>query len=74
MTQAGQLVTAGRENLQSPSEATTHIFQNNITDLYTIDKQEWRYPENDLGVNNIKTITNLHLLDIKESVDTGEYF
>ncbi|MEB7428412.1 hypothetical protein NGC25_14210 [Enterococcus faecalis] len=74
MTQAGQLVTAGRENLQSPSEATTHIFQNNITDLYTIDKQEWRYPENDLGVNNIKTITNLHLLDIKESVDTGGVF
>ncbi|EGO6719911.1 hypothetical protein ELZ35_14460 [Enterococcus faecalis] len=74
MTQAGQLVTAGRENLQSPSEATTQIFQNNITDLYAIDKQEWRYPDNDLGVNDIKTVNNLRLLDIKEAVDTGGLF
>lgn len=41
MGKAGELVSAGREGLQQPSEATLQIFKDNITDLYTIDKQGW---------------------------------
>ncbi|EPI31364.1 pLS20_p028 family conjugation system transmembrane protein [Enterococcus faecalis] len=70
MGQAGELVSAGREGLQQPSEATLQIFKDNITDLYTIDKQGWKYPVNDVGVNDIQKIQNLNLLDISEEVDT----
>lgn len=70
MGQAGELVSAGREGLQQPSEATLQIFKDNITDLYTIDKQGWKYPANDVGVNDIQKTQNLNLLDISEEVDT----
>lgn len=70
MGQAGELVSAGREGLQQPSEATLQIFKDNITDLYTIDKQGWQYPANDVGVNDIQKTQNLNLLDISEEVDT----
>lgn len=70
MGKAGELVSAGREGLQQPSEATLQIFKDNITDLYTIDKQGWQYPSNDVGVNDIQKIQNLNLLDISEEVDT----
>lgn len=70
MGKAGELVSAGREGLQQPSEATLQIFKDNITDLYTIDKQGWQYPANDVGVNDIQKIQNLNLLDISEEVDT----
>lgn len=70
MGKAGELVSAGREGLQQPSEATLQIFKDNITDLYTIDKQGWQYPANDVGVNDIQKTQNLNLLDISEEVDT----
>ncbi|HAP3834226.1 TPA: hypothetical protein IUT86_002299 [Enterococcus faecalis] len=70
MGKAGELVSAGREGLQQPSEATLQIFKDNITDLYTIDKQGWQYPANDVGVNDIQKVQNLNLLDISEKVDT----
>ncbi|EHZ0460650.1 hypothetical protein K5G30_002534, partial [Enterococcus faecalis] len=70
MGKAGELVSAGREGLQQPSEATLQIFKDNITDLYTIDKQGWQYPANDVGVNDIQKVQNLNLLDISEEVDT----
>ncbi|MDN3126028.1 hypothetical protein P0E64_12930 [Enterococcus faecalis] len=70
MGKAGELVSAGREGLQQPSEATLQIFKDNITDLYTIDKQGWQYPSNDVGVNDIQKVQNLNLLDISEKVDT----
>ena len=70
MGQAGELVSAGREGLQQPSEATLQIFKDNITDLYTIDKQGWKYPANDVGVNDLQKTQNLNLLDISEEVDT----
>ncbi|MGM0252415.1 pLS20_p028 family conjugation system transmembrane protein [Enterococcus sp. AZ129] len=70
MGKAGELVSAGREGLQQPSEATLQIFKDNITDLYTIDKQGWQYPTNDVGVNDIQKVQNLNLLDISEKVDT----
>lgn len=70
MGKAGELVSAGREGLQQPSEATLQIFKDNITDLYTIDKQGWQYPTNDVGVNDIQRTQNLNLLDISEEVDT----
>ncbi|MEB7428219.1 hypothetical protein NGC25_13130 [Enterococcus faecalis] len=71
MGKAGELVSAGREGLQQPSEATLQIFKDNITDLYTIDKQGWQYPSNDVGVNDIQKTQNLNLLDISEEVDTA---
>lgn len=70
MGQARELVSAGREGLQQPSEATLQIFKDNITDLYTIDKQGWKYPANDVGINDIQKTQNLNLLDISEEVDT----
>ncbi|HGS8723776.1 TPA: pLS20_p028 family conjugation system transmembrane protein [Enterococcus faecalis] len=70
MGKAGELVSAGREGLQQPSEATLQIFKDNITDLYTIDKQGWQYPANNVGVNDIQKTQNLNLLDISEEVDT----
>lgn len=73
MGKAGELVSAGREGLQQPSEATLQIFKDNITDLYTIDKQGWQYPANDVGVNDIQKVQNLNLLDISEKVDTDSH-
>ncbi|PRO39454.1 pLS20_p028 family conjugation system transmembrane protein [Bacillus sp. LLTC93] len=74
MQKASDLVSAGRESLESENlTVSTKIFQNNITDVYKIDQAGWSLKELDKMTrkNHIRDKTDLYFVDINEVVDTG---
>ena len=72
MSQGVKLVDAGVGLLNVEKSSSLTVYQNNITDLYTIDKNGWVYT----GKNNdLKKKESLSYLDISETVDTkGSWF
>ena len=42
LQQGAGLVGAGTKLLTNERSASTEVFKNNITDLYTVDKNEWK--------------------------------
>ncbi|OTO77415.1 MULTISPECIES: pLS20_p028 family conjugation system transmembrane protein [unclassified Enterococcus] len=72
LQQGAELTTAGVNVLQGKQSASVQTFKNNITDLYTVDKNGWKSTENQ---NDIKEKNDLTVLDITEQVDTeGKLF
>ncbi|MEC1237980.1 hypothetical protein P9B40_00825 [Bacillus paralicheniformis] len=75
MQQASNLLTTSKDALDEDGKisVSTKIFQNNITDVYKIDKADWSKKQlNKIKrPNNIESDTDVALLDITESVDTG---
>ncbi|MBW7636335.1 hypothetical protein K1I48_23225 [Bacillus licheniformis] len=75
MQQASNLLTTSKDALDEDGKisVSTKIFQNNIIDVYKIDKADWSQKQlNKIKrPNNIESDTDVALLDITESVDTG---
>lgn len=65
------LVTNGVALLTNQKSSSLIVFQNNITDVYTIDRNGWDSRE---PANDIKSAKTLEILDISEVVDTGNTF
>lgn len=65
------LVTNGVALLTNQKSSSLIVFQNNITDVYTIDRNGWDSRE---PANDIKSAKSLAILDISEVVDTGNTF
>lgn len=68
MQQGAELTTAGVNLLHGKQSASVQTFKNNITDLYTVDKNGWKSTDTQ---NNINDKNDLTVLDITEQVDTG---
>lgn len=67
-----ELTTAGVNVLQGKESASVQTFKNNITDLYTVDKNGWKSTNTQ---NDIKDKSDVEVLDISEKVDTeGGWF
>ncbi|MEK4448629.1 hypothetical protein N1I81_22605 [Bacillus sp. FSL M8-0052] len=75
MHQASNLVSTGKDVLDDDGKlsVSTKIYQNNIIDVYKIDQADWNKKKlNKIKrPNNIESDTDVALLDITESVDTG---
>lgn len=72
MQQGAELTTAGVNVLQGKESASVQTFKNNITDLYTVDKNGWKSTNTQ---NDIKDKSDVEVLDISEKVDTeGGWF
>ncbi|HFQ4526926.1 TPA: pLS20_p028 family conjugation system transmembrane protein [Enterococcus faecium] len=72
MQQGAELTTAGVNLLHGKQAASVQTFKNNITDLYTVDKNGWKSTDTQ---NDIKEKNDLTVLDITEQVDTdGKLF
>lgn len=72
MQQGAELTTAGVNLLHGKQSASVQTFKNNMTDLYTVDKNGWKSTETQ---NDIKEKNDLTVLDITEQVDTdGKLF
>ncbi|MGG1036199.1 pLS20_p028 family conjugation system transmembrane protein [Bacillus subtilis] len=79
MQQASDLLLAGKGMLDEDGKlsVSTKIYQNNIVDVYKIDKDaEWSKKEFKKlkKKNNIENDEDVKLLDITEPVDTGGIF
>ncbi|MEC1666427.1 pLS20_p028 family conjugation system transmembrane protein [Bacillus mojavensis] len=79
MQQASDLLLAGKGMLDEDGKlsVSTKIYQNNIVDVYKIDKDaEWSKKEFKKlkKKNNIENDQDVKLLDITEPVDTGGIF
>ncbi|MCY7855017.1 hypothetical protein MOB03_20525 [Bacillus spizizenii] len=79
MQQASDLLLAGKGMLDEDGKlsVSTKIYQNNIVDVYKIDKDaEWSKKEFKKlkKKNNIENDADVKLLDITEPVDTGGIF
>ncbi|WP_396954627.1 pLS20_p028 family conjugation system transmembrane protein, partial [Neobacillus sp.] len=79
MQQASDLLLAGKGMLAEDGKlgVSTKIYQNNIVDVYKIDKDaEWSKKEFKKlkKKNNIENDVDVKLLDITEPVDTGGIF
>lgn len=70
LQQGTQLVTAGNKILTNKRSASTQVFKNNITDLYTVDKNGWKSTKTQ---NDIDNKTDVQLMDISEKVDTDNH-
>ncbi|MBC2137654.1 hypothetical protein HCA93_15305 [Listeria innocua] len=68
--QGTDLLMAGKDALPNNQHQALTIIQENITDVYAIDAVGWttKKPE---PRNEIANMTDVNLLDINESVDTG---
>ncbi|MED2914211.1 hypothetical protein MF621_004156 (plasmid) [Bacillus velezensis] len=79
MQQASDMLQAGRGALDNDGKLTvsTKIYQNNITDVYKIDKDA-KWSTKDFKQlkkkNNISNEQDIGLIDITEPVDTGGIF
>ncbi|MGC3071902.1 hypothetical protein ACPTIN_15550, partial [Enterococcus faecalis] len=62
------LVGAGTKLLTNERSASTEVFKNNFTDLYTVDKNEWKSTDTQ---NVIDKKVDIELLNISEKVDTS---
>ncbi|OJG77543.1 hypothetical protein RV10_GL002377 [Enterococcus pallens] len=70
--QGAELTTAGVNVLNGEQSASVQTFKNNITDLYTVDKNGWESTDTQ---NDIEDKNDLIVLDISEQVDTkGKLF
>lgn len=68
LKQGVALVNAGTDLLNSERSASTTMFKNNITDLYTVDQAGWKSTKTQ---NDIKTKRDVKSIDITEKMDTG---
>lgn len=68
--QGAGLVKAGTKLLSNERSASTEVFKNNITDLYTVDKNEWKSTDTQ---NDIDKKRDINLMDIAEKVDTNKW-
>lgn len=72
MSQGLRLFNAGVAFETTNNTPSLAIIQNNITDLYTIDKAGW--PEKPDKKNNIAKSKDIKYIDIVEVVDTGGFW
>ncbi|MCO5529816.1 pLS20_p028 family conjugation system transmembrane protein, partial [Enterococcus faecalis] len=70
LQQGAGLVGAGTKLLTNERSASTEVFKNNITDLYTVDKNEWKSTDTQ---NDIDKKVDIELLNISEKVDTSNW-
>ena len=68
LEQGAGLVDAGTKLLNNQRSASTEVFKNNVTDLYTVDKNGWKSTDTQ---NDLKKKTDIELLGISEKVDTN---
>lgn len=71
-SQMSSMLLAGKEALPSNKSQSINIMKGNIIDLYEIDKAGWKTKHPKVK-NDIKDMTDIDLLDINESIDTGNF-
>ena len=72
MAYGADLFKLGRDFETATTPTSLTIAQNNITDVYKIDKEGWSKPN--VPVNDIKNKDDLRYIDMSEVVDTGGWF
>ncbi|MCF1585723.1 hypothetical protein LQF61_10995 [Tetragenococcus koreensis] len=71
LEQGATLTEAGANLLSNERSSSTETFKNNITDLYTVDKNGWK---SILTQNDIEEKRDIKALDMSEKVDTSGWW